>query len=227
MKTDWIIRKGNTELLLFFSGWGMDRILADHLALSLPHNPGFDLLACHDYRTAEIDAGTRDAMRFYERLTVVAWSFGVWAAAHTPLPPVSHAVALNGTLAPVNRVAGIAPDVFKATLDTYGDDARRRFSRRMCGGGEALDHYLSLEPRRSSVCQKEELAAFAARLDAPGSPESFRYDHVIIGGKDLVFSPSCQFAAWRGYAQTVIADMPHYPFFHLESLQEVLECSRG
>lgn len=144
MKTDWIIRQGNTELMLFFSGWGMDRTLADHLALSLPYNPVFDLLACHDYRTAEIDAGTCDAMRSYERLTVIAWSFGVWAAAHAPLPPVSHAVALNGTLAPVNRVAGIAPDVFKATLDTYGDNARRRFNRRMCGGGEALDHFLSL-----------------------------------------------------------------------------------
>jgi len=227
VKTDWIIRRGGTELLLFFSGWGMDRRLADHLASSLPRNPAPDLLACHDYRTPDIDAGTLGAVRSYERLTIVAWSFGVWSALHADLPPVAHAVALNGTRSPVDRAAGIAPEVFQATLENYSDESRRRFNRRMCGGTPALTHFLSVEPLRTTACQKEELAAFGGRISASCSLERFRYDHVIIGGKDLVFSPACQFAAWKGYRQTVIADMPHYPFFHLSGLQEVLECSRA
>lgn len=227
MKCDWIIRRGCGELLLFFSGWGMDRRLSDRLAQSMPDAQAFDLLACHDYSTAEIDPGTYEALCSYDRLTVVAWSFGVWAAVHTKLPGVSHAVALNGTLFPVDRERGIAPEVFQATLDSYSDENRRRFNRRMCGSGEALDYFLATEPLRSTASQKEELAAFAGRFETSACLHSFRYDHVIIGGRDMIFPAAGQFAAWNGYGQTVIADMPHYPFFHLDGFREVLECSRG
>ncbi|MCF8383785.1 MAG: DUF452 family protein [Chlorobium sp.] len=227
MITDWIIRQGAGEVVLFFSGWGMDRRIADHLSGQYSSDPAYDLLAFHDYRSGEIDAATCDALRAYRKRTVVAWSFGVWSAAHAQLPPVSHAVAVNGTLSPVDRESGIDPEVFQATLDTYNDANRLRFNRRMCGGGEALEHFLSVQPERLSACQQEELAAFSRRLQSGYGPEGFRYDHVIIGGRDMIFPASRQFAAWKGYPQTVIADMPHYPFFHLSGLDEVLECSRA
>jgi biotin synthesis protein BioG len=226
MKCDWIVRQGFGELLLFFAGWGMDRRLADGLAASVPASRGCDLLSCSDYRTGEIDSVTRNAFAAYDRITVVAWSFGVWTAVHTDLPMVSRAVALNGTLFPVDSRRGIAPEVFHATLEGYSDENRRRFSRRMCGSSDALDHFLSMEPQRSTASQKEELASFAGRLETISGAPGFRYDHVIIGGRDMIFSPACQFAAWKGYAQTVIADMPHYPFFHLDGFREVLECSQ-
>ncbi|MBM3161841.1 MAG: DUF452 family protein [Chlorobi bacterium] len=226
MNADWIIRQGADEVVLFFSGWGMDRRIADYFSSLSGPASAYDLLAFHDYRSGEIDAAIGDALCAYRKRTVVAWSFGVWSAVHAKLPPVTHAVAVNGTLSPVDPEAGIDPAVFQATLDTYNDENRYRFNRRMCGGGEALEHFLSVQPERTSACQQEELDAFSRRLQAGERPEGFRYDHVIIGGRDMIFPSSRQYAAWKGYPQTVIADMPHYPFFHLAGLAEVLACSR-
>lgn len=225
MIAEWIIRQDAGEVLLFFSGWGMDRRIADYL-LRPQASQAYDILAFHDYRTGEIDATTYDILCSYRKRTVVAWSFGVWSAAHAKLPPVSHAVAVNGTLWPVDREKGIDPEVFQATLDTYNDGNRLRFNRRMCGGGEVLEHFLSVQPERTALCQQQELAAFSGRLTAGEGRERFRYDHVIIGGRDMIFPASRQFSAWKGYRQTVIADMPHYPFFHLAGMEEVLACGR-
>jgi pimeloyl-[acyl-carrier protein] methyl ester esterase len=227
MITEWIVRQGAEEVVLFFSGWGMDRRIADHLSGQSASGPAYDVVSFHDYRTGQIDASAYDGLCSYRKRTVVAWSFGVWSAVHAKLPPVSHAVAVNGTLSPVDSEEGIDPEVFQATLDTYSDANRLRFNRRMCGGGDALEHFLSVQPERISSCQREELARLSGRLQGDAGPEGFRYDHVIIGGRDMIFPASRQFAAWRGYPQTVITDMPHYPFFHLSSLEEVLECSRA
>lgn len=227
MKAEWIVRQRGRELLLFFSGWGMDRRLAEGLASSLPPGRPFDVLACHDYRTELFDPETFAAIATYERLTVVAWSFGVWAAVHARLPlVVAHAVALNGTLRPVDRHAGIDPEVFQTTLETYSDENRERFNRRMCGP-DALGHFLAIAPLRSTASQKEELLLFSEKLRTPEVAHHFRYDHVIVGGRDRIFPASRQLAAWEGYDRTVVADMPHYPFFHLDGFQGVLACSRG
>ncbi|MBN1278518.1 MAG: DUF452 family protein [Chlorobiaceae bacterium] len=229
MNTDWIIRKGACDAVLFFSGWGMDRRIADHIARTARAESEYDVVAFHDYRTGNIEAATYDALAGYRKRTVVAWSFGVWAAAHAKLPAVSYAIAVNGTLSPVCRETGIDPAVFQVTLNTYNEENRIRFNRRMCGDGEVLDHFISVQPLRTPACQKEELAAFAGRIQSvlpEQGVEEFRYDHVIIGGRDMIFPASRQFAAWKGCSQTVIANMPHYPFFHLAGLEEVLECSR-
>ena len=229
MKTAWLRKEGAEELLLFFNGWGMDRRIGAHLlAESLPEGFDADLLICYDYRTLEPDAGFMKDTGSYRSITVVAWSFGVWVAQHVELPPIKCAIAINGTLHPVNAEKGISPEVFQATLATYCEKNRNRFNRRMCGLGEAHKLFSSMSPARNAADQLKELQQLQEHFLEQGSAGGtvWRYDHAIIGGRDLIFPAEQQYCAWKGLPQTVIADMPHFPFFHFRNLLEVLECIR-
>ena len=227
MNTTWLRKESAEELLLFFNGWGMDRRIADYLlAESLSEGFASDVLLCHDYRTLETEPGFMGELSRYSRISIVAWSFGVWVAQHIDLPPIECAIAINGTLHPVNAERGISPQVFQATLATWSEKSRSRFNRRMCGTSEVLDLFSGMSPDRSAADQQAELERLQEHLLAQGSTcaTAWRYDHAIIGGRDLVFPAEQQYHAWRGIPQTVIADMPHFPFFHFRNLQEVLAC---
>jgi len=228
MKTTWLRKEGAEELLLFFNGWGMDRRIGDHLlAESLSDGFQADLLVCHDYRTLEPESALMSEASRYGSITVVAWSFGVWVAQHVALPPIECAIAINGTLHPVNAERGISPPVFQATLATYSEKSRNRFNRRMCGSGEAHTIFASMSPDRSADDQREELGRLQEHfLMEPPCGTAWGYTHAIIGGRDLVVPSEHQYRAWKGLPQTVIADMPHFPFFHFRNLPEVLECTR-
>ena len=114
MKTAWLRKEGAEELLVFFNGWGMDhRIAAWLLRESLSAGFSLDMLACYDYHTLETEEGFMNAIHRYSRITVVAWSFGVWAAQHTELPPIGRAIAINGTLHPVDARVGFRQSSFR------------------------------------------------------------------------------------------------------------------
>ncbi len=231
MKTAWLKQGGAEELLLLFNGWGMDSCLGYHLlATSLENEFPQDLLICYDYRTLDLEQVVMDEIGRYRRITIVAWSFGVWVAQQTRLPAITRAIAINGTLYPVHEEMGIRPGVFEATLSTWSEESRQRFNRRMCGSSEALTLFTSIAPDRSATSQQEELEQLKGHLlrseatgtGATGAPWS--YDHAIIGKRDLVFPARQQYAAWEKLPKTVIADMPHFPFHHFRNLQEVLAC---
>ncbi|MEI8186715.1 MAG: pimeloyl-ACP methyl esterase BioG family protein [Chlorobiaceae bacterium] len=229
MKTVWLRKEGAEELLLFFNGWGMDHRIAAYL-LHESLSAGFlqDLMVCYDYRTLTPEPGFMNGIKCYGSITVVAWSFGVWAAQHLELPPIELAIAINGTLHPVNAELGIPPEVFQATLSTYSEENRHRFNRRMCGSREALELFSSMSPDRETSDQLAELERLREHLMNRSFNDSadWQYNHAVIGGRDLVFPPQQQYNAWKGVSQTVIADMPHFPFFHFRNLPEVLACCR-
>ena len=226
MKTVWLRKEGAKELLLLFNGWGMDGRIGDHLLeKSLSEKFTMDLLLCYDYRNLELDAIVMEEIAHYNHITLVAWSFGVWAAQQTTLPPIAEAIAINGTISPIEAEKGIRPDVFMATLSTWSEENRNRFNRRMCGSSETLALFTSISPNRSAVDQQEELARLQEHLQTAGTTTAaWSYNHAIIGGRDLIFPAQQQSSAWKGIPQTLISDMPHFPFLHFKNLQEVLAC---
>ncbi len=225
MKTVWLRNDGSDELLLFFNGWGMDHRIAAFLFGECGKSFTGDFLACHDYRSLLPETDFQQLRQRYRSITLVAWSFGVWAARHAVPVFVDRAVAINGTLYPVCDTSGISPAVFHATLSGYSDETRQRFNRRMCGGGEAFSLFETISPERETADQMQELECLREYLDAdfPG-PVSWHYDHAIIGEKDLVFPARHQLNAWQEVPRTVIPGMPHFPFNRLRNLTEVLAC---
>lgn len=226
MNHTWLRYGASDELLLFFGGWGMDGRMAGAL-FERSRQEGFsgDMLAFYDYASPALPDGLLEACAGYHHITLLAWSFGVMAARFVPLPPPDLALALNGTLHPVDALRGIDPAVFTATLDGYGEEGRLRFNRRMCATREALAAFETEAPGRSSADQLKELQALAVRFRQADPAPSWSYHHAIIGGRDLIVPPDRQRLAWQGTPLTCIDAMPHYPFLHLKTLQEVVACA--
>lgn len=195
------------RLIIFFTGWGMDEQQTGHLAA----DDDCDVWTVSDYS---------DPVRLpaipgcYRSCTLVAWSLGVWAAAEAApsLPPLDAAIAVNGTLHPVDEANGIAPHIFNGTIDNWLDPrARRRFLLRMTGSPEAAAAFLP--PRRDPSSQQRELQAIARRSIA-AAPGCNPFTCALVGGNDRIFPPAAQRHAWGLQPATRVVDFPapHAPF---------------
>jgi biotin synthesis protein BioG len=201
----------------------------ERIAARLDGNSGadfpHDVLHLHDYRDPSLAPELFERLKGYRQRLVVAWSLGVWAASRAGLTDIARAIAINGTLDPVHTVKGIDPNLFQATLDGYDDDSRARFMRRICGGASGLREFAAMAPQRSATDQRQELAAIRQQiLAAAPVARQWRYQHAIIGARDLIFTEEAQRRAWADTPQTVVGGMPHVPFFAFDSWQEILSC---
>lgn len=225
MKTTWIKKEGHQSVLLFFNGWGMDERIAHYLSDNTSADFPYDILHCNDYRDTALPEEIHHQLKAYDHRIVIAWSFGVWAANQAGLSNVSKAIAFNGTLTPINTFKGISQPIFQATLDNYDDNSRERFMRRICGGNNRFKAFSAMAPQRSTLDQKQELIALQKQvLSGYLCERSWRYQHVIIGGKDLIFTDTAQQRAWTETRQTLISNMPHLPFYEFSNWQEILSC---
>lgn len=225
MQQEWIQHTDKRTVLIYFNGWGMDGAIPRALCGADKTADSCDILHCWNYRDTKLAEETHQQLAAYEQRILIAWSLGVWAATQAELEDIDIAVAINGTGNPIDSSRGIAPDLFQATLDGYTDAARKRFTRRMCAGSSNLKAFEAMAPQRSSNDQKTELAALQIQIQAPAlKTPSWCYDHALIGGRDMIFSPTAQQNSWSGTAQTHIATMPHVPFFTYTDWQEILAC---
>ena len=208
MKTVFLQKNGGEKLLVFFNGWS--RSASDAAVLTAP----FDVLEVHDY--TDLDSAELFAqIAPYSKITLVAWSLGVWAAAvvfeHSPVRFES-ALALNGTLYPVHSEYGIAPEIFDGTIANWLIPAARdRFLRRMAGSVAAAQSMP--ETDRSPEDQQTELAAIRKQAAERPVPHDL-YPHSVMGRQDRIIPFAAQENFWKTQSDTkiTVADLPHYPF---------------
>ena len=214
MKKLWINKKNNPDLLLFFNGWGMDEKPFNHLAV----DNDLDILMVYDYTTLD-DVKELDA---YKTVHLVAWSLGVFAAAKVLAgKKFASAVAINGTLKPIDEGEGIAPAIFQGTIDLWSKAARMKFNRRMCG----IEHgkkFNSNAPERSIESQKAELIALQELITNSPVPGNI-FQQAVISAKDKIFPLHAQETHWQNARIPIrVFDEPHYFFPELKSWKEML-----
>jgi biotin synthesis protein BioG len=152
----------------------------------------------------------------YERIVLVAWSMGVWAAGrafadHDDL--FDRAVAVNGTARPIDAQYGIDPDMYRATLDGFSATTRDTFYRRMCHTPERLDRFMAAPPSRSIESQAAELESIMVQTKG-GEPAAIcPFDRVIVGKQDRIMRHGNQVRFWSDRAPCRVLNAPHYPFF--------------
>lgn len=217
MQSVWSLN-GRGELLLFFSGWGMD----DRPTARL-RGGRFDVCTCFDYRDLNTDEAARWAD--YDSLTVVGWSMGVWAAGRVLdglQIPARKAVAINGTPTPVDDARGIPSAMARATADGLSAESLARFYRRMVGGGKRLKE-MEISGALPLVDPNERRQELYNIIAAQPAPEStLRWDRALISTQDAIFPPENLRAAWRGAAETIEIDAPHYPFHLFSRWEEIV-----
>ncbi len=194
MKHQWLSRSDRPELTLVFAGWGLGS--APFVGLTGAGNT----LLVQDY-TQIFDPLPVGG---FERIGLLAFSFGVASAAHwlahTGIRP-DHLVAVSGTLHPASADFGIAPEVIRATADNLSDASFAKFCRRAGMGGKA--------PALDVAAAQAELLAVIERGHAPDPG----FDRVWIPQRDRVIPTAAQEAAWVSHPDIVRRiDAPHVPF---------------
>jgi len=191
VKSRWIVKNSNPRLLVFFCGFGVSpKILS---AVSLPR--GYDLIAFYDYRGFEFEAD----FSAYSEVSVVAWSFGVWAAdfCAEKIGPCARRVAVNGSRRPVDDLFGIPKAVFEATAENFDEKKSEKFFRRICGGARALAGLAEfLEPRPARELEEE--LAFLGAAFAREAPRQTRWDAAIASRGDAIFPIENLRREWGG-----------------------------
>lgn len=205
MKQTFLTKKGESRLLLFFAGWGMDETPFRFLQPS-----GYDCMICYDYRSLDFDT---KPLNGYSNIQLVAWSMGVWIASqvmsqHSNLP-ITKSIAINGTPYPIDETKGISPVIFEGTLQGLNQSTLQKFQRRMCASSDIYKVFQSVAPQRPTEELKEELATIGNLYrDLPKS--KFHWTKAIIGDADRIFLPENQQRAWEQQGTEII----HIPEGH-------------
>jgi len=189
---------------VIFGGWAVGPDVFQHLS-----GEG-DLCFAHDYTALGQELPDLSG---YDRVSLVAWSFGVASYAHWQAgraDPFSRKVAVNGSLTPVSRETGIPPAVMAKTIDTISPEGFRIFLKRVFDvPPPAVEFDVGL--------RRAELLSVQARGDAP----AVRFDRVWISERDRIFPPANLLRAWKGQPTRLI-DAPHAPFAKFQSWNELL-----
>ncbi len=237
MNKEWIKQGNRRNLVLFFNGWGMDANAIKHLDCK-----GYDVLMLNNYnnpkdfnedtiRAIKLPGknGQNKTVNSYPNIYVVAWSLGVWAASQLLSKNsinIKKAIAINGTLNPVNNNEGIPDSIFEGTLSGWSKKTRERFLMRIAGGAKTYHKHRDKFGNRNIEEQKYELASIYEQQKKSGVGK-FSFDTLFTGSKDAVFTPQNQLRCWQGQTQCVTLDMPHYPFLYFNSWQSILYNNYG
>lgn len=207
--------EGNDRLLLFFNGWSA----SPRLFTRIEPETDMDYWVAYDYRGGfELD----ESIFFYKEVTVIAWSLGVFVATFSLIGhrlPIVRAIAVNGTLFPVDNRWGIPCNVFWGTLKNLNAEAMRRFNRRMCGNQLVLQHYSQL-PAYPLDEIREELKSLSTVVTTDCSCSPF-WTEAIISTEDCIFPPQNMRTYWEGRCAIREIKAPHYPFYLWERWSEL------
>ena len=211
MNIDFLRRSGSPTLELFFAGWGMDsRPFA--WAADSPHTADCDFAVCYDYTDIQLDRVNQASAKLhgYSEVRVRAWSLGVYAASLV-LPDmgcaISTAVAINGTLWPVDDELGIPHAVYDATAANLTAESLERFNRRMSGAHrpvfEARRPLRTVDSLRAELLNIRECAADRAK------PQFTGWTQAVLSSRDKIFPIANMRRAWPATPQLEL-DEPHY-----------------
>jgi biotin synthesis protein BioG len=216
MQSAWLHHNNHQECILFLAGWGMDPTPFQ----ALP--PGdCDLYMVYDYR--QLGPISLEPFAGYERLHLIAWSMGVWVAAHLladQAASFASCTAIGGTLTPVDTQRGIPPEIYAEMADNFNQEVLESFYRNMFASEELLVRFLANRPQRDLHELQDEMVAFNNFFVQYG-PGKDLYTQKIITSRDRIFSGRNQMRAWGKGSGTVL-NWPHFPFYFLSSWRELL-----
>lgn len=203
MQSRWLARGNSSDLILVFSGWALGA--APFVGLT----GATDVLLVEDYTTLEV----LPELEAYDRVSLLAFSFGVASAAHWLAEAgskVDRKVAVAGTLYPADAAKGIAPDTVRATAEGLTPATFAKFCRRAGLDGP--------EPQIDIDAARAELLAIVDRGSAPNPG----FDRVWIPTRDRIIPTRAQAAAWAGHPDAREVEGGHVPFRAGQGWQEWL-----
>jgi pimeloyl-[acyl-carrier protein] methyl ester esterase len=203
-------REKNNHLVVFFGGWGTDENMFVPLCTD-----DFDFIMFYNYSADE--ALVLPETKTYDKITLIAWSLGVWAAEYliskTGIVP-DLSIAVNGTPLPVDDQFGIPLNVFEGTLNNITEENIEKFYLRVFGDKRTYLLNIDRVPRRTLKSLHDELRWMYNRIMEQNEP-CFKWTYSVISEKDRVFPEKNLRNYWFKDKDTkpIVLPLPHY-FFH-------------
>jgi len=218
MQSHWIHRQQRHTLVLFFSGWGSD---------SRPFMPipatNVDVLMLYNYQEMALPTDFHSIISEYQTVHILAWSLGVWVA-NEVIPSsqitINEAIAINGTLSPIDNQLGIPTDVFEGTLQNLSPINMVKFNRRMFANSSHQAQFQQHAPQREVNELKTELALLQ-KITHPSENKIFT--KALISSDDRIFPTSHQYQFWEELVPTHEAPAGHFPFYGYDNWDTMLQ----
>jgi biotin synthesis protein BioG len=210
MKTYIRRREKNTQLVILYGAWGTDENVFSPLC-----NDEFDFILFSNYSADE--PLLLPEMKVYEKITLIGWSLGVWAAEYllpkTGIKP-DVTIAVNGTPIPADNRYGIPLKIFEGTLNNISEENIEKFYFRMFGDKKTYLTNKDRIPHRTLKSLNDELRWLYNRIMEQKEP-GFRWDYAVSSEVDRVFPSKNLESYWKREENTnhIVVPLPHY-FFH-------------
>ncbi len=210
MKTYIRRREKNKNLIVFYSAWGTDERMLTPLC-----NDDFDYILFYNYSADE--ALILPEMKKYEKVILIGWSLGVWAAEYLfpktgIVPDIS--IAVNGTPCPADESFGIPLRIIEGTMNNITEESISKFYLRMFGDKTNFELNHDRVPTRTLKSLHDELRWLYNRI-MEQNESGFTWNYAVISEEDRVFPSKNLNAYWIGQKNTekITLPFPHY-FFH-------------
>ncbi|MFO7755040.1 MAG: DUF452 family protein [Bacteroidales bacterium] len=220
MKTHIRRREDNKRLIILFGGWGIDRNAFIPLCTD-----DHDFILYYNYSADE--PLVLPDRKTYDKVILIGWSLGVWAAEYMSgsmnLDP-DLKIAVNGTPVPADNKYGIPLEIFEGTLENIDEAGMDKFNIRMFGGKTVLDRNTEKLSRRSISSYGSELRWLYNRM-MENPDKRYNWDIALSSTNDRIFPAENQINYWKKREETkhLIMDLPHYPFHHWGSFDNMIE----
>jgi biotin synthesis protein BioG len=210
MKTYIRRREKNKELVVIFGAWGTD----ENVFASLCDDDS-DFMLFYHYSADE--ALVLPEVKRYDKITLIGWAFGVWAAEYIfPKTGIKAdvAIAVNGTPVPADEQYGIPLNIIEGTLNNLTENNLCKFHLRMFGNKKSYQENKERIPHRSIKSLHDELRWLYNRIMEQKEP-GFKWNYAVTSEVDRVYPSEHLNAYWGKETDTqhIILPLPHY-FFH-------------
>jgi pimeloyl-[acyl-carrier protein] methyl ester esterase len=217
MKTYISRREKNNKLIVVYGGWGSDENVFTPLC-----KDDFDFILFYNYSADQ--AFVFPEMKTYEKVILIGWSLGVWAAEYLAprigiKPDIT--IAVNGTPIPADDQYGIPLHEFETTLNNISEENMENFYLRMFGDRKTYKANIDRVPVRSIKSLHDELRWLYNRIMEQKEP-GFRWDYAVISSKDKVFPTKNLLGYWGKRKNTRQINLPlsHYLFHKWDSFSD-------
>lgn len=223
MKSYWLNKQNNKNLIVLFLGWSFDENPVKFLDCT-----GYDVLAVYDYNDLTIPEDLKNLNK-YESKTLISWSMGVFTAylMKDLFKDFDYRLALNGTVTPVDNEFGIPVKLFDLTLKhaAAGVGLGGKFYKNVFKTEEEFNRYLENPVKRSvenRVSELEKLYELIKNTDI--KYEKF-YDRAIVCEFDKIIPPDNQIASHENN-KVPVTKLPygHGPIYNFKSWDEIVKC---
>lgn len=219
MHSKWLHQKKSKKVIFFCNGWGMDENPFAPLG-----SKEWNVFMFYDYTDLTHDQDLYKLLNEYEEIILIAWSMGVWAGQQlfkSFRGKLKTAIAINGTLCPIDDKYGIPEDVVRLTLANLDEKQRLKFYYRMCRDRVLYQQFLENKPLRNIEGQQKELASLLKNAKCHADEVSI-YSDVFVSKNDLIMPTKSQLHSWR--ETTVIKiEGSHFPFYAYNNWDEIVE----